>query len=98
MGPMKIYVKSNFIIPGLDNGEFANLDQPQLTIREFLEEISARLPTRVEFVQPGAQTINPDEWEIRINDIPYPQWSAGLETPLKEGDTVTITIIPLGGG
>ena len=98
VGLMKIYVKSNFIIPGLDHGECVNLNQSQLTVREFLEEISERLPTRVEFVRPGAQTINPDEWEIRINSIPCPQWSAGLETPLKDEDTVTITIIPLGGG
>jgi len=95
---MKIHVKSNFIVPGLDDGEFANLDQSQLTIREFLEELAERSPTRVEYVRSGSQTINPDEWEIRINDIPYPQWSAGLETPLKDGDTVTIIIIPLGGG
>ena len=95
---MRIYVKSNFIVPGLDNGEFVNLDQSQLTIREFLEEISEKSPTRVEFVKPGTRTINPDEWEIRINDIPYSRWSAGLETPLKDGDIVTIVIIPLGGG
>jgi len=95
---MRIYVKSNFIVPGLDSGEFADLDHSQLTIREFLEVLSERSPTRVEYVQSGAQTINPDEWDIRINDIPYPQWSAGLETPLKDGDTVTIIIIPLGGG
>jgi hypothetical protein len=25
-------------------------------------------------------------------------WNAGLETPLKDGDIVTIIIIPLGGG
>ena len=95
---MKIYVKSNFVVPGLDSGEFVDLDQSQLTIREFLEELSERSPTRVEYVRSGAQTINPDEWEIRINDIPYQQWSAGLETSLKDGDTVTIIIIPLGGG
>ena len=95
---MRIYVKSNFIVPGLDNGEFVNLDQSQLTLREFLKWLSEKAPTRVEYVRPGAQTINPDEWEIRINDTPYPQWSAGLETPLKDGDTVTIIIIPLGGG
>ena len=47
---------------------------------------------------PGAQTINPDEWEIKINDIPYLQCTRGLETSLKDGDTVTIIIIPLGGG
>ncbi len=95
---MKIYVKSNFIVPGLDSGEFVDLNHSQLTIREFLEELSERSPTRVEYIQSEAQTINPDEWEIRINDIPYPQWSAGLDTPLKDGDTVTIIIIPLGGG
>lgn len=95
---MKIRVKSNFVVPGLDNGEFANLDQTELTIREFLEKLSERSPTRVEYIRSGTRTINPDEWEIKINDTPYQQWAAGLETPLKDGDTVTIIIIPLGGG
>jgi molybdopterin converting factor small subunit len=95
---MKIYVRSNFVVPGLGNGEFVDLDRSQLTIGEFLEELSKKALTRVEFVRPGAKTINPDEWEIRINDIPHQQWSAGLETSLKDGDTVTIIIIPLGGG
>jgi molybdopterin converting factor small subunit len=95
---MKIHVKSNFVVPGLDNGEFVDLDQSHLTIREFLEKLSERSPTRVEYIRPGTRTINPDEWDIRINDLPDQQWSAGLETPLKDGDTVTIIIIPLGGG
>jgi molybdopterin converting factor small subunit len=95
---MKIYVKSNFIVPGLDNGDSVNLDRSPLTIREFLEELSERSPTRVEYIRSGTRTINPDEWEIKINDTPYRQWSAGLETFLKDGDTVTIIIIPLGGG
>ncbi len=95
---MKIHVKSNFIVPGLDDGESIHLDRSQLTIRQFLEELSERSPTRVEYIRSGTQTINPDEWEIKINDTPYPQWRAGLETSLKDGDTVTIIIIPLGGG
>ena len=95
---MKIYVKSNFVVPGLDNGELVDLDQSRLTIREFLEELSERSPTRVEYIRSGTQTINPDEWEIKINDTPYQQWEAGLETPLRDGDTVTVIIIPLGGG
>jgi len=37
---MKIYVKSNFVVPGLDNGEFVELDRSQLTLREFLEELT----------------------------------------------------------
>jgi molybdopterin converting factor small subunit len=95
---MKIHVKSNFVVPGLDNGEFVHLDQSQLTLREFLEELSERSPTRVEYVRSGVQTIDPDEWEIRVNDIPYHQCSSGLGTYLRDGDTVTIIITPLGGG
>jgi hypothetical protein len=95
---MKIRVKSNFVVPGLDSGEFVDLDQSQLTLREFLKELSERATTRVEYVRPGAQTIDPDEWEIRVNDIPYHQCGRGLETSLKDRDTVTIIIVPLGGG
>jgi hypothetical protein len=95
---MKIHVKSNFVVPGLDNGEFVDLDQSQWTIRKFLEELSERSPTRVEYIRPGTQAINPDEWEIKINNTPCQQWEAGLETPLRDGDIVTIIIIPLGGG
>jgi len=95
---MRIYVKSNFIVPGLVNGEFVDLDRSQLTIGAFLKELSEKSPTRVEYVRPGTQAIDPDEWEIKINDIPPPKWKDGLETPLRDGDIVTIIIIPLGGG
>ena len=95
---MKVHVKSNFVVPGLDNGEYVDLDRSQLTLKEFLRELAERAPTRVEYVRPGAQAVDPDEWEIRINDIPYHQCSTGLGTYLKDGDTVTIIIIPLGGG
>jgi len=95
---MRVNIKSNFIVPGLEDQEGIDLDRSTITLREFLEGLSERSPTRVEYLQPGTQIINTDEWEIRINDASYQQWSAGLETPLKDGDTVTIIIIPLGGG
>jgi molybdopterin converting factor small subunit len=95
---MRVNIKSNFIVPGLEDQEGIDLDRVTITLREFLEELSERSPTRVEYVRSGAQTINLDEWEIKINDTPFQQWSAGLETPLRDGDTVTIIIIPLGGG
>ena len=95
---MRVYVKSNFVVPGLDSGECLDFDQKQLTIGEFLKELAEGAPTRVEYVRPGTEIINPDEWEIRINDIPSPQWKGGLKTPLSDGDTVTIIIVPLGGG
>ena len=95
---MRIYVKSNFVVPGLVNGEFLDLDRSRLTLREFLQELSERTLTRVEYVRPGADTLDPDEWEVDINGIPYQRCSNGLETLLKDGDTVTIRILALGGG
>lgn len=55
---MKIYVKSNFVVPGLNDGQSVDLDHSHLTIREFLDELSERSPTRVEYVGSGAQAIH----------------------------------------
>ena len=73
------------------------MDRSKITLREFLEELSKMAPP-IEYVRPGAKTLNPDDWEIDINDIPYQQCSDGLETLLKDGDTVTIKILAFGGG
>ena len=51
----------------------------------------------VEYVRPGAGVV-PDEWEVEVNGVPYQSCGAGLETFLKDGDTVTIRILALGGG
>jgi hypothetical protein len=95
---MKINIKSNFVVPGLEDKESLDLDRPILTLRELLDELSRRAPIRVEYVRPGAKTLDPDEWEIDINAVPYQKCKAGLETLLIDGDTVTIKILALGGG
>ena len=95
---MRIYIKSNFIVPGLDQAESVDIDHPTMSLREFLEELSMRAPTPIEYVRPGAETLDPDDWEVAVNDIPYQRCSDGLRTVLKDGDTVTITIVAFGGG
>ena len=55
-------------------------------------------PTPIEYVRPGAKTLESDEWEVGINDTPYQYCGEGLETLLKDGDTLTIKILALGGG
>jgi molybdopterin converting factor small subunit len=95
---MKIHIKSNFVIPGLKDEESVDLDRSEMTLRDFLEELSAMSPNRLEYVKPGAKVLDPDDWEVDINDIPYQNCRDGLETPLKNGDTVTIRIMALGGG
>jgi hypothetical protein len=95
---VRIYIKSNFLIPGLENAEWVDLDRKSMTLREFLEELSAKAPSNIKYVQPGAKALDPDDWEVQINGVPYQQGSDGLETALKHEDTVTVTLLALGGG
>ncbi len=94
---MKIYIKSNFVVPGLGGGEIVDLSSPT-TLRQFFERLSMMSPARTEYLRPNAKTLDPDDWEVNINNIPYQDCKEGLETPLKNGDTVTIKIKALGGG
>ena len=95
---MKIYIKSNFFVPGLEHKESVEFDHSSMTLREFLEELSRMAPTRIEYVRPSAKTLDPDDWEVDINQVPYQHCSNGLETLLTDGDTVTIKILAFGGG
>ncbi len=95
---MKIFIESNFVVPGLEDETGLDIDQPETTLREFLEKLSSMSPDRVEYVAPGAQALDPFDWEVEINGLPYQDYEGGLEHLLKDGDRVTIRIVALGGG
>ena len=95
---MRIHIKSNFFVPGLENKESVDFERPPMTLREFLEELSEMSPTPIEYVRLGAELLDPDDWEVDISGIPYQHCSNGLRTPLKDGDTVIIKILAFGGG
>lgn len=93
---MIIHIKSNFVIPGLEERENIEFNRSEIRLREFLEEISRMAPVRIEFIRNGM--IDSEEWEIEINDKPYYTFDGGLDTILKDNDTVTIKIMAIGGG
>ena len=95
---MRIHIKSNFFVPGLENEESVDFDRTEMTLRKFLDELSRMSPDRVEYVEPGAKALDPDDWEVDINGTPYQNYPGGLESPIKDGDTVTIRILAQGGG
>jgi hypothetical protein len=95
---MKIFIESNFVVPGLEDKEGLEINQAEITLREFLEKLSTMSPDRVEYVEPGAKALDPLDWEVEINGIPYQDYEGGLEHPIKDGDSVTIRIVALGGG
>ena len=96
---MKITIKSNFVVPGVEEKEYAEFNRPQMTLREMLEELGRfAAPAPIEYVRPGARVLDPDDWEVDINDVPYQKCDKALDTPLRDGDTVFIRILSLGGG
>ena len=95
---MKIFIKANFVLPGLEDEERVELTRSEITLNAFLEDLSGRSPDHIEYVEPGADRLDPDDWEVDINGAPYQDCPEGLEKILKDGDTVTIRILAQGGG
>ncbi len=96
---MKIHIKSNFVVPGLEDREYIEIDRAEMTLRELLEQLQRlAAPSPIEYVRPGARALDPDDWEVDVNGLPYQKRDLDLETPLKDGDTVSIRIMALGGG
>jgi hypothetical protein len=95
---MRINLRSNFVLPGLEGEESVDFNRSQITLREFLEELSRRAPIRIEYVRSGARALDPDEWEVEVNGVSYQSYGDGLESVLRDGDTVSIRILALGGG
>jgi hypothetical protein len=96
---MKINIKSNFVVPGVEDRDHIDVDRGEMTLRELLEDLQRLAsPMPIEYVRPGARVLDPDDWEVDINDVPYQKCDQELETPLRDGDTVSIRIMALGGG
>jgi hypothetical protein len=95
---MKIFIKSNFVVPGLEEKEWIEMDRPEITLREFLEALAERSPDPLIYVEPGADRLDPDDWEIDINDVPYQDFDEGLENSLRDRDVLTIRVLAQGGG
>ena len=91
-------IKSNFVVPGLEEEESLEVQDSRVTLREFLEHLSKLSPDPLNYVAPGADRLDPDDWEVEINDIPYQDFEDGLEKSLRDGDTVTIRVLAQGGG
>ena len=78
--------------------ESVSFDCPSITLKAFLSELSHRAFTPVNYVQPGTHFLDPNDWQISINSVPCRDCRDGLDSKLKDGDTVTINILVLGGG
>ena len=95
---MKIFIKSNFVIPGLEEADSIDFDASEMTMRHFFEKLSQMTANRVEFLEKDSLQINQEDWGIEINGVPCQVLHAGLDHILRDGDTVGIMMMPIGGG
>ena len=95
---MKIFIESNFFLPGLEKAASIMFDESEMTLRVFFEKLSRMTSDRLEFIESDTLQMNTEDWGIEINGRPYQILHAGLDHILKGGDTVSIKILPMGGG
>ncbi len=90
----RIKLNTNFAFQG-PGSDTLLLPSEVTTIAELLRHIGGQID--FPFIAKDGQNLRQDI-EIIINDKDIGFYPAGLNTPLNDGDSVDITLIPLGGG
>ena len=89
-----IKLNTNFVARGQGLRDF-ELRPGLNTIADLLVHVGEEISFR--FIDPNSRKLE-KEMEIIINGKELWFYSDGIETPLKDGDTVEIYLIPMGGG
>jgi len=95
---MKIKVLSNFTLPGIGGENEINFDLSTVTLRDLLEELTVRSSNSIMFINPSSGDADSMLIDIEINGFPIQGSKEDLSKILKEGDTVTVNLVLLGGG
>ena len=92
--PLKIKLKTNVSLSALESGELT-LPTSITTIGGFLRYLAQQKDFPL--VDPDSQKLE-TYFEILLNDKDIWFYPTGLDTSLKNGDSVHINLIPIGGG
>lgn len=97
---VKVMVETNFNIIGVFSKEQVELQLPNVTLQVLLKDLSRRWGRSFDFIDPETGELDPDDCEVLINGTAYKFLPDGLETRLKDDDSVTIInwMEALGGG
>ncbi len=89
---MKITLKSNFNLNEME------IETQSATLGALLDELAkGNVLTNVEFFDDGSGEVYPD-CDVHLNGQSYGALADGLNTKLKDGDTVEIIMFILAGG
>jgi hypothetical protein len=92
---MQIRIESNFVITGLEGGDGLALEE-ESTLRQLLARVEGL--SGLDFFPRGSEVLDPDDWEVDINNVPHYSYERRLETVLKDADLVVIRVVATGGG
>ena len=92
--PAIIKLNTNFAFNVQDSGDFP-LPPDVKTITDLLQHIGKEI--EFDLIDPDTGELDID-LEITINGKDFWFYPTGLKTPLNDGDSVQVSLIPLGGG
>lgn len=90
----KIELKTNFEVCGSVSREW-DLPSPIATMKDLLRYIGKQLD--FDFINPASGNLKEDI-EVEKDGKSVRFYPTGLDTPLDNGDTVGVFLMPLGGG
>jgi hypothetical protein len=92
---VKIHIKTTISIPELP----AELELESGKLSDVLKQLLGKSYFSKEVVdQRTGELMLDGVFRVLLNDIRYESLPDGLDTELREGDTLTLTLILLGGG
>jgi hypothetical protein len=92
---MKVQIRTTMAIPEIP----PEVEMGSGTLRDLFHKALCNTRLVKEMVNQRTKELNFEEFlEVRLNDVPYYALPKGLDTSLTDGDTVTLSLILLGGG
>jgi hypothetical protein len=92
---MKVVLKTIIRIPGLST----EIEMEEGTIRDVLLRAFAATHFAGEIIDPETGALKQDGlWDVRLKGVPCYSLPQDLDSQVHDGDTVSFSFLPLGGG
>lgn len=92
---MRVRIKTTVHMPEVP----AEIETEGGTLRDILAMLLAGTPVAREVIDPGTGEMRPEGvFEVSLNNVPHNRLPEGLATAVHDGDTLTLSLILIGGG
>jgi hypothetical protein len=92
---MKIHITTPINIPEIPS----EVEMESGTLRDLLKKVFGHVHFSKEIIDPKTGDFKDDSiFEARLNGVSYYSFPKGIDTALSDGDTITLSLMMLGGG